>query len=144
MKFCPFCGAELLSPEVAFCTECGRPLPAAGSPETELEPEPKPVDKSRRPRKKAAPVRLKPEPRKKSGSSIEDAPKEKLSSRSGGEESSEALPEDDYDGYYNDVEPLDADATRPGLDREIIKKILFLVLGALLVVGLCVVLMTLL
>ena len=143
MKYCPFCGAELLSPEVSYCAECGRPLPAAGSPETESEPESKPVDKSRRPRRKAAPTRPKREPKKKAGPSIEDAPTEKLSSQSGGEEPLEPLPED-YDGYYNDVEPLDADATRPGLDREMIKKISFLVLGALLVIGLCVVLMTLL
>ena len=51
---------------------------------------------------------------------------------------------DDYDGYYDDVAPLDIDAVRPGLDREMIKKISFLVLGALLVIGLCVVLMTVL
>lgn len=144
MKFCPFCGAELPSPEVAYCAECGRPLPAAGSLETESELGPMPVDTSRGSGRKAAPARPKRDPKKKAGLSIEDVPTEKLSSQSGGEETSDPPPEDDYDGYYNDVEPLDAGDTRPGLDREMIKKISFLVLGALLVIGLCVVLMTLL
>lgn len=144
MKYCPFCGAELLSQEVAFCAECGRPLPAAGLPETESEPETLPVDKLRRSGRKAAPARPKREQKKKAGPSIEEAPTEKLSSQSGGDEPSEPLPEDDYDGYYDDVELMDAGDTRPGLDREIIKKISFLLVGALLVIGLCVILMTIL
>ena len=148
MKYCPFCGADLLSPEVSFCAECGKALPTAGSRQTETEtaPERPSRDNVRPPytRKKAASSRLKRKPKKDAGSSIESAPTEKLSSRSGEETAPEGVLPDDYDGYYDDVEPLDADAVRPGLDREMIKKISFLVLGALLMIGLCVVLMTLL
>lgn len=144
MKYCPFCGAYLLSPEVSFCAECGKQLPAGNAPQTEPEDRPTPVENQRNPKKKSAPVRPKREPKKKARPSIEGAPTEKLSSQSGGEPPSDPQPEDDYDGYYNDVEPMDAGDARPGLDREMIKKLSFLLVGALLVIGLCVVLMTIL
>lgn len=148
MKYCPFCGADLLSPEVSFCAECGKALPA-GSPrqtETETAPE-RPSRKNVRPRdtrKKAAPVKPRRKPRNDPESSIEGAHTEKLSSRSGEEAAPEGTLPDDYDGYYDDVAPLDTDVIRPGLDREMIKKIVLLVAGALLTIALCVVLMTVL
>ena len=144
MKYCPFCGADLLSPEVSFCAECGKQLPVGNAPQTESEDRPTPVENPRNSKKKSAPVRPKQEPMKKTRPSIEGAPTERLSSRSGEEQPLDIQPEDDYDGYYDDVEPMDAGDTRPGLDREMIKKISFLLVGALLVIGLCVVLMTIL
>lgn len=144
MKYCPFCGADLLSPEVSFCTECGKQMPTGNALQTEPGDRPKPVENPRNFKKKSASVRPRREPKKKSRPSIEGAPTEKLSSRSGGEPILDPQPEDDYDGYYNDVEPMDAGDSRPGLDREMIKKISFLLVGALLVIGLCVVLMTIL
>lgn len=144
MKYCPFCGADLLSPEVSFCAECGKQLPAGNAPKAEPGDRPKTVENPQNSKKKAAPVRPKREPRKKARPSIEGAPTEKLSSRSGGEPPLDPHPEDDYDGYYDDVEPMDAGDARPSLDREMIKKISFLLFGALLVIGLCVILMTIL
>lgn len=144
MKYCPFCGADLLSPDVSFCAECGKQLPAGSAPQTESTSRPQPVENPRNSKKKPAPVRPKREAKKKSRPSIEDAPTEKLSSRPGKEQPLDPQPKDDYDGYYDDVEPVDAGDTRPGLDREMIKKISFLLVGALLVIGLCVVLMTIL
>lgn len=144
MKYCPFCGADLLSPEVSFCAECGKQLPAGNAHLAEPENRPMPVENPRNSKKKPAPVRPKREAKKKTRPSIEGAPTEKLSSRSGKEQPLDPQPKDDYDGYYDDVEPLDAGDTRPGLDREMIKKISFLLVGALLVIGLCVVLMTIL
>ena len=144
MKYCPFCGADPLSPEVSFCAECGKQLPAGNATQTELGDRYMPVENLRNAKKKPASFRLKWEPKKKTRSSIEGAPTERLSSRSGGEPPLDPQPKDDYDGYYDDVEPIDAGDARPGLDREIIKKISFLLVGALLVIGLCVVLMTIL
>ena len=144
MKYCPFCGANLLSQEVSFCAECGKQLPAGNAPQTKSEDRPTPVENPRNSEKKPAPVRPKREPKKKTRLSIEGAPTERLSSRSGEEQPLDLQPEDDYDGYYDDVEPMDAGDTRPGLDREMIKKISILLVGALLVIGLCVVLMTIL
>ena len=148
MKYCPFCGAALISPEVSFCAECGKALPAGSPRQTETEPTPeKPSRKEIRPRetrKKAAPVKPRRKPRNDPGSSIEGAPTEKLSFRSGEDAAPEGALADDYDGYYDDVAPLDTDVVRPGLDREMIKKIVLLVAGALLTIALCVVLMTVL
>lgn len=144
MKYCPFCGAELPGLEVSFCAECGKQLPPGTQPQIETAASPTAADPSRKRKKKPAPSRLKREPKKEPRSSIEGSPTDRLESQSGGEDSLDAEPADDYDGYYDDVEPIDAGGTRPGLDREMIKKISFLVLGALLVIGLCVVMMTLL
>lgn len=144
MKYCPFCGAELLGPEVSFCTECGKHLPAEAKSQTEAEAPLTAADPPRESKKKAASARLKRKPQKKSRSSIEGAPTERLKSRSGAEDQPEDAPAEDYDGYYDDIEPVDADCARPGLDREMIKKISLLVLGAVLVIGLCVIMMTLL
>ena len=148
MKYCPFCGADLLSPEVSFCAECGNALPVGSSRQTETETAlERPSRKDTRPRetrKKAAPARPRRKPRKNPGSSIEGAPTEKLSSRSGEDAAPEGALPDDYDGYYDDVAPLDTDVVRPGLDREMIKKIALLVSGALLTIALSVVLMTVL
>ena len=144
MKYCPFCGADLLSSEVSFCAECGKQLPTGNTPQAGSKNRPKPVENPRNSKKKSAPVKPKREPKEKVNSSIEGAPTERLSSRSGEEQPLDFQPEADYDGYYDDVEPMDAGDTRPGLDREMIKKISFLLVGALLVIGLCVVLMTIL
>lgn len=99
MKYCPFCGADLLSPEVSFCAECGKALPVGSSRQTETETAlERPSRKDTRPRetrKKAAPARPRRKPRKNPGSSIEGAPTEKLSSRSGEDAAPEgALPDD--------------------------------------------------
>ncbi|MBR6862063.1 MAG: hypothetical protein IKM73_12155 [Acidaminococcaceae bacterium] len=144
MRYCPFCGAELPGLEVSFCAECGKQLPAGNAPQTEPEDRPTPVENQRNPKKKSAPVRPKREPKKKSRPSIEGAPTERLSSQSG--EKAPAAPDPDagYDGYYDDISPADAGTVRPGMDREMVKKIILLVAGALLVIGLCVVMMTLL
>ena len=46
--------------------------------------------------------------------------------------------EDDYDGYYNDRLPIDEGRRQDGPDRNIIKKIVALVLCLLVVIGACV------
>ena len=53
MKFCPYCGAELLDETIAFCTECGKALPEK---EQQSEQEEKiPPKKKKKP--KASPLR---------------------------------------------------------------------------------------
>ena len=48
----------------------------------------------------------------------------------------------DYDGYYDDIIPADtSSAVKQGLDKAVIKKIVLLVVGVVVVIGLCVVLM---
>ena len=144
MRYCPFCGAELPGLEVSFCAECGKQLPPGVQPQTETAASPAAADPLRKRKKKPAPVRPKREPKKKSRPSIEGAPTERLSSQSGEEEPAAPDPDADYDGYYDDIVPADAGAVRSGMDREMVKKIILLVAGALLLIGLCVVLMTVL
>lgn len=59
MKYCPYCGADLLDDASAFCTECGKTLPSQS--EAEEVPAPKEKVKKRKaskkkPRKKPAPI----------------------------------------------------------------------------------------
>lgn len=144
MRYCPFCGAELPGLEISFCAECGKQLPPGVQPQTEAAASPPAADPSRKRKKKPAPSRLKRGAKIGPGSSIEGAPTERLSSQSEEQEPAAPDPDADYDGYYDDIVPADAGAVRPGMDREMIKKIILLVVGALLLIGLCVVLMTVL
>ena len=49
--------------------------------------------------------------------------------------------DDGYDGYYNDVLPPDLDQEKEGLDKELIKKIVALVVGVVFIIGICIVMM---
>ena len=144
MRYCPYCGAELPGLGISFCAECGKQLPPGTQSQTDTAASPPVADPSRKRKKKPASSRLKRGAKKGPGSSIEGAPTERLSSQSGEEEPAAPDPDADYDGYYDDIVPADAGAVRPGMDREMIKKIILLVVGALLLIGLCVVLMTVL
>ena len=117
MKFCPYCGADLLDENVLFCSNCGKKLPPheAGitEPLTEV---------------------MRPEP--------EQTPKEERSSKKKTERVVAEPPVDDgYDGYYDDVQPPDLDRVKEGLDKELIKKIVALSVGVIFIIALCVVMM---
>lgn len=103
MKYCPFCGAELLPGALSFCPECGEALPA---PRASVQGSAAPKQEKRRKRS----------------------------------HKSQAVPEIDcnYDGYYDDVEPLDADREREGMDTCLMGKVALVCLGVALVIGGCV------
>lgn len=103
MKYCPFCGAELLPGALSFCPECGEALPAYQT--NFQEPAASTQEKRRKRSRKAQPA-----------------------------------PEIDsnYDGYYDDVEPLDADREREGMDTRLMGKVALVCLGVALVIGGCV------
>ena len=46
-----------------------------------------------------------------------------------------------YDGYYDDVLPTDTGEYRQGLDQKTVRNILYLLIGVVVVVGLCVILL---
>ena len=52
--------------------------------------------------------------------------------------------EGDYDGYYDDVHPMDEGFHREGVDRSLIKRIVLLIVGFLLAIVACVAMMYLL
>lgn len=103
MKYCPYCGAELLPGALSFCPECGEALP---TPKTD-DQEPAASTQEKR--------------RKRS-------------------QKSQTAPEIDsnYDGYYDDVEPIDADREREGMDTRLMGKVALVCLGVALVIGGCV------
>lgn len=104
MKYCPFCGAELLPGALSFCPECGEALPAY---QTNVQEPAAPTQEKRRKRNRKA----------------------------------QPAPETDYnyDGYYDDVEPIDADREWEGMDTRLMGKVALVCLGVALVIGGCVV-----
>ena len=61
MKYCPYCGTEILSGAFSFCPSCGESLPVLAQPVAEKAPgKPSPQRekaKKERPRKKERPPR---------------------------------------------------------------------------------------
>lgn len=122
MNFCPQCGASLPGGAVSFCPQCGKALPQDGAV--------KPTQKKRVSKKKTA---------------ARGPSRKPVGHRS----SQKARPAQDpmaenYDGYYDDVPPVDAGWDSGGMDPELIKRVVLLVLGAVCLIGLAIVLMTLL
>lgn len=66
MKYCPYCGAEILSGAFSFCPSCGESLPVLAQPVAEKPPgKPSPQRekaKKERPRKKERPPRKAKQP----------------------------------------------------------------------------------
>ena len=116
MKYCPYCGADLIEDAVSFCAECGKQLPA-GKPQKEKSKENPQIKKIAKKKKK--------KPVKKLESSIED----------------ETVVDDGYDGYYDDVRPVDEGHELDGVDKELIKKIAIIIGVLFVVIIACVALM---
>ena len=114
MKYCPYCGAEITNGAVSFCSECGGNLSVLPK-QTKIKPE------HRENRKKVKKSKAKHTTMKETQSEVDDS---------------------DYDGYYDDIIPADtSSAVKQSLDKAVIKKIVLLVAGVVVVIGLCVVLM---
>ena len=124
MKFCPYCGASLLGGAASFCPECGRQVP-----QQELD------QASRlQPGKKKRPAEIPPLHRKKRPRQEPQRPPRRKKN-----------PMDiNYDGYYDDVKPIDAGQQGERMDSEMLKKTALMLVGALGVILLAVVFMTLL
>ena len=130
MKYCPYCGADLMKEDAAFCAECGKqlssaePAPVADAPDTPKKPK---DTKKKAKQKKEKPPKKKKEKKKKAKEPIPEIMGEPV--------------DDGYDGYYNDVLPPDLDRAKEGLDKELIKKIVALCVAVVFIIGLCVVMM---
>ena len=116
MKYCPYCGADLIEDAVSFCAECGKQLPASKAQKE--KPKEKPEIKKTSKKKKKKPV-------KKAESSIDV----------------ETVVDDGYDGYYDDIRPVDEGHEREGMDKELIKKIAIIIAVLFVVIAACVALM---
>lgn len=118
MKFCPYCGADLVDDTASFCAECGKTLPTKTDPKAPPISEKRVKKHKQRKAKKKVGVHIPPS---------EQAPEEVL--------------QDGYDGYYDDIIPDDNGEIRQALDKALIKKIILLIAGLLVVVGACVAIM---
>lgn len=110
MKYCPYCGADIPDGAVSFCAECGKALPA----KKEKPEKSTPVKKSSAGKKK-----------KHKSSVVTDAEPKKAYN-------------DGYDGYYEDLLPVDHGKERFETDSAPVKKIIILAVSVLVVIGLCV------
>lgn len=50
----------------------------------------------------------------------------------------EPIVDDGYDGHYDDVLPPDLDREKEGLDKELIKKVVLVGIGAFVIISMCV------
>lgn len=133
MKYCPYCGGELLSPQASFCTECGEPL----SVETPDAPAGTQNSRKQKEKQKERPQKHRKKKRPAGRPAREAVPADT-------EQEPEQTEEEDYDGYYDDVLPWDEGGGREELDKDVVRKILLLAAGVLLVAAACVALMYLL
>lgn len=126
MKYCPYCGAELPDGAVSFCAECGNALPG------EKKQEELTTGKKKSAKKKSETKKRSRKP-SKFPRHMEKVTAEKESAK-----------EDDYDGYYDDILPVDEGRQREGIDRSMVKKIAILIGGLAVVIGICIAIMYLL
>lgn len=159
MKYCPFCGATLMGGAVSFCSECGKPIPTASQTQTSesedlqdsnlsnpdnqckssVGTDEKPYDKS-----KVKPVgkSLQNDKKKKPRKQKKPLKKEKHRNNDVFDHNIETDPQDDgYDGYYDDVRPLDNGHEKERMDPELIKKVIMVAGGAAIIIILAVVVM---
>ncbi len=127
MKYCPYCGTSLPGSAISFCSECGKALPTG-------KPAPRqPADRRRTAKSAAcsAPKRRQSE-------------KRLLTQRQTPAQPPKNEADEHYDGYYDDVLPVDAGQQSDQMDPELIKRVALLVSVAVGIIILAMVLMTLL
>ena len=126
MKACPNCGAELMDQEAVVCPACGKQF----SDQHENE---RPSEET----VKGDAAQASPDGKKK-----RKWLRRKLTKEAPPIPEVMGEPVDDgYDGYYNDVLPPDLDRIKEGLDKELIKRIIMLVIAVMLVISCCVTLL---
>lgn len=125
MKFCPNCGAERVG-DAPFCYECGSKFDE--------------MDSNTEKKRKIKKPKSHPEKRPKKDKTDKKIKSKKVKDKSVQTEPSEPKPIKD-DGYYDDVLPVDTEEIRQPLDKELIKRIIFLVAGVVLVITICILIM---
>lgn len=155
MKYCPYCGTVLVDGAVSFCAECGKALPVSEkSNQSEQQGKSKRQEtqhekKSRR-RQKGKILHGETVKKREEDKTDEqqikplEAPKSQKQQPEPSAALADSIPEDDYDGYYDDILPADEGRFSEGIDRGLVKKIVLIIGMVLLIVGACVMMMYLL
>jgi len=121
MKYCPYCGVDVLNGSVSFCAECGEALNGtikgkkAKKEKKRKKADKKPVKEKVTPTVTEETYETEPEP----------APD----------------PDFGYDGYYDDVLPADDVVERQQLDKATIKNLIIIAVGVFLAITICVIAM---
>ncbi len=132
MKYCPYCGAAIIGGAAPFCAECGKELPAAVKTTDRVSPSPKRPPHTGNRRQGAG----------KPTSNKSGAGKSRPDTRREPPRRPKPDPRDEgYDGYYDDIKPIDDGRVREQMDPELIKRIIMLAGGAFLIVIFAVILM---
>ena len=145
MKSFHYCGAAIVGGAVPFYAECGKPLPRRAEVSLFAQKlqsstaNPRSTDRRPSKKKQSSP----------SAKCRESKPKLERSHKKKAQKQSETLPESDpcdenYDGYYNDIEPIDRDRTRDHMDSKLVKRIVIMTASAFFIVILAIVVMSLL
>lgn len=121
MKYCPYCGADVLSGSVSFCAECGKAL--SGDI------------------KEAKPEKHKRQKEKKTDKTFAEEQQNTEVYEEASEAESEPDPDFGYDGYYDDVLPADDTVESQQLDKATVKNLVIIVVGVFLAITICVVAM---
>lgn len=141
MRFCPYCGAELLKEDAAFCVECGVRINPSEGKTGSSERMREGGDNGRR--EQPSQRRPRPEERRRNA----DHGKRRTQGKPNHREESRPVRRykldqvDDYDGYYDDIVPSDKGNLHEEIDKKLIKKIGLLIFGVLMVVSLCLLMM---
>ena len=122
MNYCPQCGASLLGGALSFCPHCGKALPQDGASRSAGK---KTVSKQKRAARGPG--------RRPAGRASARKPRPARNPM-----------DENYDGYYDDVPPIDAGWDAGSMDKALVKRVVLLVVGAVCVIILSIVLMTLL
>ena len=134
MRTCPKCGAKVKRDKASRCQKCGYLLPreqkATGAQETGNQPA---SNKSAR------------NAGNKSRTDAKMQRQAKMSHKTDRiritPDTERTFKDESYDGYYDDVLPTDTGEYRQGLDQKTVRNILYLLIGVVVVVGLCVILL---
>lgn len=111
MKYCPYCGADLLEGAVSFCAECGKEIPR------------------RKPKNEAASKNTKNNEKKTSKMSEQPVISD-----------TETM-DDGYDGYYDSILPVDEGLQHESFDIVLAKKIAVILAALVVVIIAYVILM---
>lgn len=122
MKYCPYCGAGLLSSTFSFCPKCGTRLP------TQEEIMAASIDETPN---RAAPERVPTSPRRKTKPRKKSRREKKATKVAKKHRQAQAVPtpseppvDEYYDGYYDDVMPPDLDREKDSMDKALVKRII--------------------
>lgn len=153
MKYCPYCGTVLVDGAVSFCAECGKALPVSEKNEEILEKSNQSEQQGKSKPQQEIQHEKESRRRKKGEKEVDMSGEKKIrqpeplqrpKQQSESPAITSSVPEDDYDGYYDDILPADEGRYSEGIDRGLVKKIVLIIGMVLLIVGACVMMMYLL